>query len=44
MKKWPRIRELAAELVSKTLGSEGRDVRLKLALSSVRHPDLTHSL
>lgn len=35
------IRALAAELVSKTLGSEGKDVRLKPALSSVCHPDLT---
>lgn len=35
------IRELAAELVRKTLGSEGRDVRLKPVLSSVCHPDLT---
>lgn len=41
MKKVAFIRELAAALVSKTLGSEGRDVRLKPALSSVCHPDLT---
>lgn len=41
MKKVAFIRELAAELVSKTLGSEGGDVRPKPALSSVCHPDLT---
>lgn len=44
MKKPLHIRELATELVSKRLGSEGRDVRLKPALSSVCHPDLTQGV
>lgn len=44
MKKRLHIRELTAELVSKTLGSEGRAVRLKPALSSVCHPDLTQGV
>lgn len=34
MKKWLLFRDLAAELVSKRLGSEGKDVRLKPALSA----------